>query len=190
MRTFISINTDDSVKEIIAGIQKKLKKSISLLNEDFLKSIRWEDKDKFHLTLFFIGDVNESRLNEINFLMSKKESELSLTGIKFELKGINAFPKLRYPRVLILELMNEDKKVFELSQRINESLKEIGFINDKIFKPHITLGRVKREHKINLTGLDCSINHGITFSANEFFLMESKLMSSGSEYTVIKKYMI
>ena len=188
MRTFISINTDDSLKNTISGIQKNLKKSISLLNEDFLKSIRWEDRDKFHMTLFFIGDVNESRLNEINFMLSKMESGLSLNEIKFELKSINAFPKLKYPRVLILELINEDKKVFELSQRINDSLKEIGFVNDKTFKPHITLGRIKRDHKINLTGLDCSISSGLVFSSKEFFLMESKLKSTGSEYTVIKKF--
>ncbi len=190
MRSFISINPDDSVKNTISGIQKNLKKSISLLNEDFLKSIRWEDKDKFHLTLFFIGDVQDSRLNEINILLSKTESELTLTGIKFELKSINAFPKLRYPRVLILELLNEDKKIFELSQRINDSLKYADIVSDKIFKPHITLGRVKREHKINLTGLDCRISPGLVFSSKEFFLMESKLKSTGSEYSVIKKFNI
>ena len=116
------------------------------------------------------------------------ESGSSFKEIIFELKNINAFPKLRYFRVLILELLNKDKKIFELSKKINVCLKGIGLISDKSFRPHITLGRVKREHKINLSGLKTEITPGIIFSANKFHLMKSIMKSYGSEYSVIKDY--
>ena len=188
MRTFISINIDDTVKKKLSGIQAELKNKISEISKDSLRAIKWTDKENFHLTLFFIGEVNESRLKEIDNNLSKLEGELSLNEIEFDLKSFNAFPKLRYPRVLMLELHNEDKKVFELSGKINESLKSTGFESDKKFRPHITLGRVKREQKINLTGLDNFIKMDLKFSVKEFYLMESKLKSSGSKYSVLKKY--
>jgi 2'-5' RNA ligase len=129
-------------------------------------------------------------VNEIGQQLSLLESGLTHNEIMFELKNLNAFPKLKYPRVLILELLNKDRKVIELSQKINASMKEIGLTCDKSFRPHITLGRVKREHKINLSGLDTEIITANTFSVNKFYLMESKLNKYGSEYSVIKEYLL
>ncbi|MBK8550462.1 MAG: RNA 2',3'-cyclic phosphodiesterase [Ignavibacteria bacterium] len=188
MRAFISINIDDSTNEKISDIQNKVKDEVSAISKDFLKSISWTDKDKFHLTLFFIGEVIGDKLKEIDNCLINIGS--SLNEIRFDFKCINAFPKLKYPRVLIIELLNKDKKVAELSERINEGMKNIGFVNDKLFHPHITLGRVKREHKINLTGLEKNIKSDLNFSVNGFCLMESKLKSTGAEYSVIKNYKI
>lgn len=101
---------------------------------------------------------------------------------------INAFPDLKYPRVLILELVNKDRKIYELYQDLNIRLKEIGLISDKTFRPHITLGRVKRDKKINLSRLNTEIISSDTFTINKFFLMESSLKKYGSEYSVIKEY--
>jgi 2'-5' RNA ligase len=139
--------------------------------------------------LFFIGETNENKLTEIDYCLSDLEIGMSLNEIEFNLSRINAFPKLRFPRVLIIELLNKDKKVELLSQKINEAMNRIGFRNDKHFQPHITLGRVKREHKINLNGLENNIKSDLHFSVNEFQLMESKLKSSGSEYSVLKRYL-
>lgn len=188
MRAFISINIDGSTKKKISDIQNKVKDEVSVINKDFLKSISWTEKEKFHLTLFFIGEVKGDKLKEIDNCLTNIGA--SLNEIRFDFKCINAFPKLRYPGVLIIELLNKDKKVTELYERINESLKSAGFLNDKLFYPHITLGRVKRERKINLTGLEKNIKSDLNFSVNGFCLMESKLKSTGAEYSEIKKYKI
>lgn len=188
MRAFISINIDNDTRKKIFEIQKEVKGKVAEINREFLDAIKWETSDKFHMTLFFLGEVSEAKLilltNELNKFSENFETEI----ISFSAKGINAFPKLRFPRVLILELENPDKKVFELSEKINDVCKKIGFISDKKFHPHITLGRVRRDKKINLTELAGKIKTDLSFSVNGFYLMESKLRSSGSEYHIIREY--
>ena len=188
MRTFVSVNLDNSTLIILADIQNKLKERISFLNPKYLKFIKWEDKNKFHVTLFFIGETDVNKVNEAEQALTSMQSRSSRQEIKFELKGINAFPDLKYPRVLILELINEDRIIFDLYQNIINSFKTIGLISGKSFHPHITLGRIRRDKKLNLSGLNTDILNGINFSAGKFFLMESRLKSNGSEYSVIKSY--
>ena len=189
MRTFISINLDNSITGTLAGIQNNLKERIYLSNPDYLKFIKWEDRNKFHITLFFIGKTDLNKVKEIEQVLSSMESGL-VNEIKFELKGINAFPDLKYPGVLILELINEDRRVFDLYQNIIIRFKAIGLTSNKSFRPHITLGRIRRDRKLNLSGLKTDIMPGINFSADKFYLMESKLKSHGSEYSVIKEFHI
>jgi len=190
MRTFVSINLDSSIISTLADIQNNLKERISFLNPDYLKFIKWEDKNKFHLTLFFVGETDLNKVREIETVLSSMESGLSVRQIYLELKCINAFPNLKYPRVLILELLNEDRKVFEIYQNIIIRFKTIGLIYDKSFRPHITLGRIRRDRKLTLSGLNTDIIQGISFSADKFYLMESKLKIHGSEYSVIKEFHI
>lgn len=190
MRTFVSINLDNSIISTLADIQNNLKERIFFLNPDYLKFIKWEDKNKFHITLFFIGDTDDKKLREIEQTLTSVESGLSNHKIIFELKCINAFPNLKYPRVLILELLNQDRKVIDLYQNISDCLKKTGLTSDKSFRPHITLGRIRRDRKLNLSGLNTDIIQGISFSAYKFSLMESRLKSHGSEYSVIRDYSI
>lgn len=190
MRLFISINPGENTIEEILKVQEEFKKRISVLNEKFLNFIKWEQKEKFHLTLFFIGESGFDKSNEIDNAL-REVSRMHITDeFSFSFRKLNAFPKLKFPRVIFLELINEDNKVFELSKNINEAMLNIGFKSDKKFYPHITLGRVKRDYKINLSGIDENLNIEHGFSVNEFFLMESRLEIHGSEYTVLKKYPI
>lgn len=188
MRIFLSLNPDELTKQQIFMIQENLKSSIFKINKKFLNSIKWEDENKFHLTLFFLGEVDEVKLNMISSALDNLQNNLSLSEIYFTANGINAFPKLRFPRVLYIDLKNEDKKAFELYEKINHVLRDLNFVSDKEFHPHITIGRVRRDHKINLSELKDQINTSLNFSVKNFYLMESKLTGRGSEYSVIKQY--
>ena len=188
MRTFISINPDIDTKKKISEIQIRLKEKISTINKSFLDCVKWESVYNFHMTLFFIGEVNETGLNKIRSGLNILEKEIKISEMEFTYKGTDAFPKLKFPRVLILDLTNKDGKVFELSDTINSALKEQGFISDKKFHPHITLGRVKRDRKIDLTNIRDSISSDLSFKVNSFCLMKSELKSSGAEYSVLEEY--
>ncbi|MDQ3194673.1 MAG: RNA 2',3'-cyclic phosphodiesterase, partial [Bacteroidota bacterium] len=182
MRTFISLNPAPATKQKILEIQEKVRSGISEINAEFLKFIKWESEDKFHMTLFFIGDINANQCHVIDSCLLDVKKELSIKEINFSAAGISAFPKLRFPGVIIIELKDEDKRAFDLSEKINHCMKESGFFQDKSFRPHLTLGRVKRDKKLNLTELkDISIE--LNFSVESFYFMESKLKSSGSEYS-------
>lgn len=188
MRIFISINPEDEAKQRIALTQKETIERIEIIKKNLANSIKWESEDKFHITLFFLGEVKPAEtamlvrnLNLLNESFNKNE-------IKFSGKRINAFPALRIPRVMILELENPDKKIYELKERISEICNRSGFVSDKKFQPHITLGRIKRDIKINLRELECKIRTDLDFSVKSFYLMESKITGAGSEYKVVNEF--
>lgn len=185
MRVFISLNLSEEKKGEVFEIQSEVKK---LLDEDIINSIKWEGRDKFHHTLFFLGDVEEKMVREISADLEKIKGEISFSEMKFIATGINAFPKLRFPRVLIIELENSDKSAFRLYDKICEKLGIYGFKPDKQFHPHITLGRVRRDKKINLDFLKDKIKTNLSFTLDDFYLMESKLDSRGSVYKEIKRF--
>jgi len=185
MRTFISLNLTEDTKREFARVQEEVKSSLDSREVD---SIKWEGKDKFHQTIFFLGDIAENMLFGISRGLGKIKSEISFDKITFTAKEITAFPNLRYPRVLVAGLENTDGRVFDLYDKICGVLAEYDFTPDKKFHPHITLGRVRRDRKINLTSLKEGIKFNIEFNCEEFFLMESRLDSRGSVYKELKKF--
>lgn len=185
MRTFISFNLSEETKQEFARVQEELKDS---LDSRAVDSIKWEGKDKFHQTIFFLGDTSDNMLTGITRDLEKIKSGISFDKISFLAKEISAFPNLRYPRVLTAGLENPDGNAFILYDKICKKLEGYGFTPDKKFHPHITLGRVRREKKVNLAAVKEKINFKIEFSAVEFFLMESRLDSRGSVYKELKKF--
>ena len=183
MRCFISLNISNEIKEDFYKIQNKIKKNI---DESQVDRIRWEKRDKFHMTLFFLGYVLPEKIKEISYELKSVNLDSQTCGILFKANSINAFPNLKYPRVLIVELINEDEKAIELYEKIKQVLKRFGFKPDKIFHPHITLGRRKRNRKVNLIEIVDKISFNLSFSINSFYLMESKLDYRGAVYKTTK----
>ena len=185
MRTFVSINLSDITKKEIYMIQNEIK---SNLDEKTVNSIKWEEKDKFHITLFFIGDVTDNQLKMVSEELGKINQDKSFQTMHFKSKSFNAFPNLRNPRVLIIELENPDEQVLKLYEEVNAALSNCGFQPDKKFHTHITLGRVRRDRKVLLNNIEQKIIPDFEFDVNGFYFMESKLDSFGSKYKVIKKF--
>ena len=185
MRAFISLNLSDEKKREVFEIQKEVK---NLLDPRTLDSIKWEGKDKFHQTIFFLGDVTEKTSQDISADLGKIKREINFKELDFNAKGIAGFPNLRYPRVLIIEFENPDGNANALYGKICEKLVNYGFKPDKIFRPHITLGRVRRDKKVNLEFLKEKIKIDLRIKLTDFYLMESKLDSRGSVYKEINKF--
>lgn len=184
MRAFISLNLPEEIKENIRKIQNEVKEKIGGKNA---RNIKWENPDKFHMTLFFLGDVSDEKAERISLLLGKVPEKIN-GGLGFEGKEISAFPNMRFPRVLTISLENADGRAFRLHEEVCLLLKEEGFIPDKKFHPHITLGRVRRDTKVFLEGIQGEIIFSINFILREFFLMQSVLRVTGSEYTELKKF--
>lgn len=183
MRLFVSINLPPEVKNKLTIIQQELIENIFGVKNLVVK---WEKKENFHITIFFLGEVQNSKIKEIifpleNIKLDKKDSQI--VG-----KGINAFPHIRTPRVFFVDLIDKSNLLLDLYKEVCKSLQPIGFIPDKKFHNHITLGRVKTYVKIpediNLNRIDCSFQ----FKPEKFNLMQSTLTPEGSIYTTIKEF--
>ena len=133
MRLFIAISLNSQLQQELTELQDKFK---------HLSNVRWVKSQNIHLTLNFLGEVNEGKIPLIKEAMQRAVPGTSPFLISFG--GLGVFPNLKAPRVIWLGLKPEEEVVF-LQQRLEKELSRIGFIAEKRkFHPHLTLGRVKR----------------------------------------------
>lgn len=134
MRLFIAIELSDEIRDTLSQIQSHLKYAGA--------DVKWVEKDNIHLTLKFLGEVDEKKAEEIKSVLC----EIAKTTKPFEttLKDIGAFPKIESPRVIWAGL---DKGVIEsraLAAKIDDELSKIGFEKEtRPFAAHLTVGRVR-----------------------------------------------
>ena len=125
MRLFIAIDLDN--KEYFKEIQDKIDSENAKIKPVLA----------FHLTLKFLGEVDESKTNEIKDILNKIEFE----SFSVKTTKIGVFPDMNFIRVVWVGLGPEDK-IIELQKKVDEGLKDM-FNVEKDFKPHLTLARVK-----------------------------------------------
>lgn len=172
MRLFIAFDTDDEVKKELSAVQKKLRHSKLNLTKEF------------HLTLKFLGEVEEESLAEIKQRLKK----VSFEKFEAQLSNIGVFPSEDYINVVWIGLEPKEK-ITELQKKIEDSLEGL-FPKDNRFHPHITLARVKfiedkKQFKDNLKNIKVE---KIKFSVAKFSLMKSTLTSEGPVYKVLEEF--
>ena len=173
MRLFIAINLPKEVKDYLFDLQKEFK--------DYGK-INFIHKKNLHLTLKFLGNVDDNKLKEIKEKLNKVKSK----NFEISLNSLGIFPDKEFIRILWIDL-NPKNKVIELAQKIDQEL--IQFPNDHPFSDHITLGRVKiiknKDEFLKKLSLELK---PLTFKVNSFELMKSDLSKDGPEYTILETY--
>ncbi len=169
MRTFIAIN-----------LPEKIKDKISETTKEFLdKGIKKVRKQNLHLTLKFLGDVDEKKLEEI------KQTLKTVNYVKFEisLKNIGFFPNKEFIKVVWIGIEKRRNEVIGLQKQIDQKLEKCGFRPEINYEPHLTIARVKsiKDKKEFLDKIK-EIKFKDNFSVSKFELMESNLSPSGPVY--------
>lgn len=185
IRTFVALDPDGSAIKELAGLQNKLKHD--LLREG--RDLRWENSGKFHMTVFFVGEVEEGLSARIQLNLQKAAESFSEKCLRFRAKALTAFPNFRYPRVLAVEFEEVTGGLAELSGNVVDALSQFGLRQDKPFRPHITLARVRRDAKITLTEIEKSVP-SIEFETRRLKYYKSTLQPAGSVYELIAEYPI
>ena len=169
MRLFIALN-----------ISKEAKDYLFKLKEEFrnLGKINLLGKNKYHITLKFLGEVKEDKLEEIK----NKLSKVKFNSFEISLNELGHF----HERVLWVNTKPKDK-ILDLAKKIDEQL--IEFPNEKDFNNHITLARIKslKNKKEFHKKLETEIKE-IKFKVNSFELMKSTLSKDGAKYEIIHSY--
>jgi len=165
-------------------LSNDLKENLNKLSEQFnLKGIKLVEKENLHVTVKFLGDIDDEKLEELINLDLKIEKVVS------EIKTVSTFPNEEYIRVLWVGATNLQKTFI----KIDEKLHKLGFKKEKSYEPHITLGRVKfiesqsRDKLKNLLLKNKHVDFG-KIEINSISLMKSTLTPDGPKYEVIKKW--
>ncbi len=176
IRTFIAIELPVEVKQVARRIQDQLGESI--------EGIRWVKHGNIHLSVKFLGNVEENRINDIAAAVTNAVKDISVMNLKTGQLGI--FPNEKRPRILWLGIEGDVPEFIRMYKNCESELSKLGYEKDvRENKPHITIGRIRSSKKqkglINILK-DTSIE-SIEFNADELKLMRSELDPNGAVYT-------
>jgi len=181
MRIFVGIPFPEKYK-------KNLKKIKNKWVNNLLSKVKWTEEKNFHLTLFFIGEVDAKKVEEIKSTLEN----VSAAPFLFQAGGGGYFPDIKRPRVLWVGTKKGYRECIKLAEKISSSLQPIGIKgDDRPFKPHLTIGRIKYANlKDNWKELLKYLNE-LTWpqiTIDRFILWQSILKPTGPVYRPIKEF--
>ena len=183
MRCFLSVKVDESLISNVVAVQETLMKSE--VNMNFTKP------ENLHITLKFIGDVNETKVKQLDEGFVKMFQDVKVFTTSFT--GVVCFPNMHFLRVIWLGLDKGEREVRELHEKVDEYLHISGYIRDEDYVPHVTLSRVINCSNVNK--LKCIINKMKHVNIGEFkvkkiIFMNSESSSKGAIYNAINEYVL
>jgi len=176
IRSFIAIDIPQVVTE------KFYRLSLSIKSE--IKDLRPTLPQNIHLTLKFLGNVEALLIEQIKNVLDNTAGNSK--KIEMQFGKIGAFPNLKSPRVLWIAPQRGAEAIKELKEKLDNKLFALGIKkDDKIFKTHITIARLKKRK----AGLDfkhllnskVAIKDEITIGT--IHLYKSSLTPKGPIYT-------
>lgn len=177
MRLFISIEAPPAVIEQSVLIQNTLKQ-LNIFEGTYVAP------QTMHITLAFLGEVADEKLSDIILNLEKlrfKQFEVKTDGI-----GVNSW---HHTTVIWLKILSQE--LGALASEINSCLKDYVQRENREFKSHLTLARIKNvRNKRLLQDIleNLSINPILSWQINEFYLKQSVLSEAGVTHTIIKKF--
>ncbi|MFX0082187.1 MAG: RNA 2',3'-cyclic phosphodiesterase [Candidatus Hodarchaeota archaeon] len=185
IRSFIALELkdEDTIKNIVS-FSSRLKQ-----NQPKLKLV---NPDNLHMTVKFLGNILETLAPKIYAILNNDINNKIFQGksFKYNLKGVGQFNRFS---VLWIKLIGDITLLQEIKDSIENLLFErLSIDHDKRqqFKPHLTIGRLRRE-RINYKTFDTFrklINENKNtefgeFTINQIKLKKSELTPKGPIYT-------
>ena len=179
MRLFVALNLPKKERDRIYRVSR-------LLRECELP-VRWVEPEHYHVTLKFLGEVPEDRMDGVQDALNHVAS----TTVKLDLavEGFGAFPTIRRPQVIWVGI-EPSSALRCLKQDVEWALMGCGFEREtRAFHPHLTLGRADAKGGAGaFRGLDdkaASLTYRGQVKVRKLDLMRSQLSKSGAaRYTL------
>ena len=171
MRVFVAVEViDDHILQKIKSMQ-----------ESFPFKAKPVRLDQIHFTLQFLGEISENKTEDVK----KALGTVSFSKFDLTIIGSGAFPNTRNPKVVWLGVDKDGKeRMSRLANDVNEILGAIDLKNEKPFKPHLTVFRIKnRIGDITEELLKFKDTKFGTQSVSQIVLKKSDLSPNGPEYT-------
>jgi 2'-5' RNA ligase len=155
--------------------------------------ITWVRPEGIHLTLKFLGSVDEAREAELRAALARAAGREggpagAARGVPLHVEGFGVFPDFRRPRVVWAGVA-PDPALELLQHRVEQVFAPLAFATEaRAFRPHVTLGRAGREARPrDFTGLEgalATLAFAATAVVLDVDLMQSTLQSSRVVYQV------
>lgn len=162
MRTFIAIELEEEIKDHLAEAQVEAQK--------LCKKGNYTPKENFHLTLHFLGEVEEDDLDYLQ--QAIYETARRNRPFTFTIDKIGFFP--RGNKGIMWAGIERNNHLQRLFSTLEKSLEQQGFARErKGLSPHITLGREVEPHRSFVDVQKSTKMEPMKVSVRSISLMES-----------------
>ena len=174
IRLFVGLDLPDAIKQTLLGCAGGV------------EGARWQTADQMHLTLRFIGDVEE-QVGE-----AALEALGTVRHVPFEmhLEACGFFGKPSKPRVIYASAKPAGP-LKSLHEKIDNALRAGGIPPDeRKFTPHVTLARLKGAKAGRVVDY-VAAHSGLrtpAFEVDAFHLFQSTLSHSGAQYDIVASF--
>ncbi|HMN87232.1 MAG TPA: RNA 2',3'-cyclic phosphodiesterase [Bauldia sp.] len=150
-----------------------------------LPGARWIDRENYHLTLRFIGDIDMRSADEIADALSR----VSRAGFTLRLDGIGSLGT-RKPHAVVATVEGS-RPLLELQAEHERLIQRIGLpAEQRKFTPHVTLARLRGAHPGDIATY-LSVRGGFAagpFPVTRFVLFSSRDSVGGGPYIIEEAY--
>ena len=174
MRLFVALPLPERVRDRLAGLAGGV------------PGARWEPPENYHITLRFIGEVDEGMAQDID----EEQDYTAEPNFPVTLEGIGTFGRGDKSRALWAGVAASDP-LRHLRDKIESAVVRAGLApEERKFQPHVTLARLKEaaSERVGRFVAERALFREGPFMADRFVLYESTLGKSGSVYTELQSY--
>ncbi len=134
IRSFIAIPLGPEVRRAAVRLIQRLSEP----ND----GIKWVPTDNLHLTLKFLGDVDNTEVPRVCEVVHEVCREYDPFELVFA--GTGGFPDIERPRILYAGIEDPSESLVQIVAGLERDLAELGFKPEpRDYTPHLTLGRTK-----------------------------------------------
>jgi 2'-5' RNA ligase len=176
MRLFISLPLDDAMRRSVQAIAG------AVMVEEADHDVRWVAPDNLHITLKFLGQVNDAEVPAIASALG----ELQSAAVRITAGAPD--PRRHKGRVhlIAVEVHDDGGHLIVLQDLIERALEPLGFAREKrAFWPHVTIGRSRRGVRMRFEPFAA---HGVVATIDRFELMSSTPGPEGSLYVPLARF--
>jgi 2'-5' RNA ligase len=181
VRLFVAVEIGDALSARAAELSRELQRRAADAAPG--AKITWVPADRLHLTVRFIGEVDDARAQAVCEALTPA---LASGAFDLTLHGAGAFPKGGSPRVLWVGVTAGREPLLAIEREVTSRLTPLGVEEEeRAYSPHLTLARVREPAGLRtarllegLTGREIG-----TTRIDAITLFQSKLSPKGPTYT-------
>jgi RNA 2',3'-cyclic 3'-phosphodiesterase len=184
VRLFAAVDLTEDARRAIAVEQQRVAAS---LERSARQTLKWVHVDHMHLTLEFLGEVEDSR---VAGLVERMGESIEHPPFAVVFGGLGLFPPFGAPRVLWLGLRAGVPETLALQRAVVGRLHEAGMaLENREFHPHLTLARWRSSRPGDRRGLlsQDRAPDVASVDVNHVTLYRSQLSPQGPSYTVLAR---
>ncbi len=183
IRSFIAVDPSAEVIRNLSSTVQSLEKRTT--------GFRWVRPEAIHLTLRFLGEIEEELIATIDGRLAQLAG--SFGPISLEASGLGFFPGPEKPRIVWAGLEGDVKRLSELQIQVQQAVADLPVHEEKErgFTPHLTLARIPNFR--SASGVPAVLQTASearfgAFTVDRLLLYKSRLTPEGARYTKLKDY--